>query len=94
MRDYPEGDPKLELLPSGAVTMNLMVGATEYAIQYLPSFGGCVGIANVDKAVFGWEGYDHPFDDFDGARDFLLSLLDAAYGAPEIEDDGGPEKAK
>jgi hypothetical protein len=63
--------------------LDVTIASTGYVVEYLPSMR-CVGVSNVNKAVFGWEGFDHPFDDLEGARDFLLSLLDNAYGPRKV----------
>jgi len=34
-----------------------------------------VGISRASTATFGWEGYEYPFDDFEAAKAFLMSLL-------------------
>jgi len=74
-RDYPSSNPKLTAFPSGAAMLDVNVGNVPYVMAYFPTLHS-FGVSNVDKAVFGWEGFDYPFEDFAAAKEFLLSLLE------------------
>jgi hypothetical protein len=73
-RDYPSSSPKLTSFPSGASMLDVKIGSKAYVMGYFPSIGS-YGVSNVDKAIFGWEGFDYPFENFEKAKEFLISLL-------------------
>ena len=76
-RDYPSADPKFTPFPSGAARLDVKVGSETYAMEYLPSLLA-VGISRMSTATFGWEGFEHPFDTFHEAREFMCDLLKKA----------------
>ena len=73
-RDYPSSNPKFTPFPSGAAMLDVEIGPETYVMEYLPSLRA-VGISRISTATFGWEGFEHPFNDFESAKAFLLSLL-------------------
>lgn len=73
-RDHPSSDPQFKTFPSGAAMLDVKIGPETYVIEYLPSLLG-IGISESSTATFGWEGCEHSFDTFEGAKEFLLSLL-------------------
>jgi hypothetical protein len=70
---FPPSNPKLTLFPSGAAMLDVKIGAEIYVMEYHSDVG--VGINRASKATFGWEGYEYPFDNFESAKAFLMSLL-------------------
>jgi hypothetical protein len=72
-RDFPSTEVRLKLFPSGAALMDIKVGAETFVLEYHAEVG--VGLNRASKAVFGWEGYELPFDSFQAAREYVLSLL-------------------
>jgi hypothetical protein len=73
-RDFPSSNPKFTPFPSGAAMLDVKIGSEIYVMEYLPSMKS-VGISKMSGATFGWEGFERSFDDFNGAREFLLALL-------------------
>jgi len=73
-QEYPSSDPKFTPFPSGAAILDVRIGPETYVMEYLPS-RRAVGISRMSTATFGWEGFEHAFQDFQGAKAFLLSLL-------------------
>jgi hypothetical protein len=73
-RDYPSSNPKFTPFPSGAAMLDVEIGPETYVMEYLPSLHA-VGLSRRSAATFGWEGFEHPFDSFENAKQFLLSLL-------------------
>ncbi|HZK80852.1 MAG TPA: hypothetical protein VFC46_07290 [Humisphaera sp.] len=73
LREFPESHPKSTLFPSGAAMLDVTVGNETYVLEYHLDVG--LGISRVSTAVFGWEGYEHPVDDFEEARKFLIAAL-------------------
>jgi hypothetical protein len=74
-REYPSTEPKLTAFPSGAMMLDIKVGAETYVMEYLPSFNA-FGVSRMSTAVFGWEGFENAFDDFGKAKEFVMALLD------------------
>jgi hypothetical protein len=72
-RDFPNNDSKLTEFPSGAAMLHLKIGAETFIMAYYSNVG--VGISRMSTATFGWEGYENPFDSFEEAKTYLLSLL-------------------
>ncbi len=72
-REFPESKPELTLFPSGAAMLDIKIGPEIYVLAYYSDVG--VGINRVSTATFGWEGYEYPFDNFEDAKTFLLTLL-------------------
>lgn len=73
-RDYPASNPKFTSFPSGAARLDVRIGSETYVMEYLPSLNA-VGVSRMSTATFGWEGFEHSFDNFQSAKDFLASLL-------------------
>jgi hypothetical protein len=72
--NFPWSRPRLTSFPSGAAMLDVKIGAETYVLEYLPSLGA-FGVSRMSTAVFGWEGFEQSFDDFESAKEFVLSLL-------------------
>ena len=72
-RDFPNNYSKLTLFPSGSAMLDVGVGAETYVLEFHLDVG--IGINRMSTATYGWEGYEEPFDNFEDARAYLLSLL-------------------
>lgn len=56
--------------------LDIPVGAETWVLEYLPSLSTHgMGVSRMSTATFGWEGWEHPFDDFASAQAFVLALL-------------------
>ncbi len=65
---------ELVTFPSGAYLFYFDLAGEEYVLEYLPSHKA-YGVSKVSNATFGWEGFENPFDDFEGAKQFVIRLL-------------------
>lgn len=70
----PRTDPKVTSFPSGALLLDVNVRGRAYVFEYFPSLQG-FGVSSLDSAVFGWEGVDVQFNDFESAKSYLIDLL-------------------
>jgi len=73
-REHPSTEPKITMFPSGAAMLDIKVGPETYVMEYLPSFHA-FGVSRMSTAVFGWEGFENSFDDFEKAKELVMTLL-------------------
>jgi hypothetical protein len=73
-REYPTSEAKFESFASGAAMLDVKVGAETWVLEFLPSLNA-VGVSKLNTATFGWEGFEHHFQDFGSAKEFLLQML-------------------
>jgi hypothetical protein len=73
-RDYPWSNPKFTPFPSGAAMLDVTIGPETYVMEYLPSLRA-IGVSRMSSATFGWEGFEHSFESFQSAREFLIALF-------------------
>ena len=69
---FPLLRPKTVRFPSEAFMIDVVIEGVIYVIEYLPSIG--IGLSRQDTAVFGWEGFEKTFEDFQDAFDYLSTL--------------------
>jgi hypothetical protein len=72
-REFPRNSTRLEIYPGGAAFLDVKVGTETYVMEYHANVG--IGISRISTATYGWEGYEHSFDNFRSAREHLLALL-------------------
>jgi hypothetical protein len=73
----PQTDPKITSFPSGALLLDVNVRGHKYVFEYVPSLKG-FGVSRLDSATFGWEGVERQFDDFEGAKNYLMGLVNGS----------------
>lgn len=71
--NFPQSNARLEDFPSTAATLYVDIGTETFALEYAPEEG--YGVSRISTAVFGWEGAEHTFENFENARKFLIELL-------------------
>jgi hypothetical protein len=74
LRDFPDTGAALELFPTGAAMLDVRIGNETYVLEYSSTLGA-LGVSRKSTAVYGWEGFEHPFETFEAAEQYLLSLL-------------------
>jgi len=74
---FPETNPKLTELPSGAAMLDITIGNVRYCAEYLPSQRVC-GLSKTEGATPFWEGVEQSFASAEQLEAKIIEMISLA----------------
>ena len=73
---FPESNPKLTELPSGAAMLDITIGKVRYCAEYLPSHNA-YGLSKTVGATPFWEGVEQSFTSAEQLEAKILEMMNS-----------------
>jgi len=73
---FPESNPKLTELPSGAAMLDITIGEVRYCAEYLPSYNA-YGLSKTEDATPFWEGVEQSFTSAEQLEAKILEMMNS-----------------
>jgi hypothetical protein len=70
----PAAEPKITLLPSGAVLMDILIHGVRYCAEFIPEHN-TYGLSQTANSSPFWEGVEESFNSADELEERILQLL-------------------
>lgn len=74
-KEFPALRMKLDVFPSGGAMLDVFLQQGAYVVEHLPSVGPGFGVSKMETATFGFEGFEHYFEDIAEAEAFLRCAI-------------------